>query len=227
MMRSTLHRMIPNLAIALCLALLPALAQAGPFVPLPKQGKATKLQVRFVKYTGGANGKMVVDVRNPGKRSERFTAKGMYFVPDGDPERAPQRLGAAGPFETAGGDSKSSIRVKPGATVRLNLQVFCLDSHRSSPGASQGFNVARKRLPKSLQSKIEGGAHKALRKHKGDVGAANSAIQSHVWSTRNKRWIKLQGERKNEKSSRTHRQRRTNRMPQQLNIQLQNAPDVR
>ena len=87
--------------------------------------------------------------------------------------------------------------------------------------------MARKRLPKQLLSKIEGGAHKALRKHKGDVGAANSAIQSHVWSTRNKKWIKLQGERKNEKSSRPYRQRRTNRMPQQLKIQLQNAPDVR
>ena len=195
-----MRKLITFALTALLAAALPVSAFAGPFVPVPQ---AKKMKIRFVKYTGGASGRMIVEVRNDAKRTQKFSARGLYFVPGGDPDKAPQRLGAAGPFEANEGQQwnrKESVKIQPGATVRLKLQVFCLDSHRSSPGASQKFSVALKRLPKQLSGQINQGAKGILRKHKAP-SAATSEIQSHVWKTRNKKWIKLQGERKNEKSS--------------------------
>ncbi len=194
-----MRKLITYALAALLAAALPATAVAGPFVSVPK---AKKMKIRFVKYTGGASGRMIVEVRNDAKKSQKFSAKGLYFVPNGDANSAPQRLGAAGPFEANQGQQwkrKNSVTLKPGATMKLKLQVFCLDSHRSSPGASQKFSVARKRLPKELSGKIASGAKGILRRHKAPR-AATSEIQGHVWKTRNKKWIKLQGERKNEKS---------------------------
>lgn len=197
-----MHR---TFVISAALALLPSLAAARPYVGVPQlDGQQNTLQIRFVKYTGGSSGRMVVDVRNAGVKSARFAAKGLFFVPEGDPDKAPQRLGAAGPFEVNGDDDtkdgKDSLWLAPGATRRLKLQVFCLDSHRSSPGVSQKFQVAAKRLPKTLRNQIEDGAQDFVRQHKGK-SSANGAIQSHVWKTRNKKWIKLEGERINEKST--------------------------
>jgi hypothetical protein len=169
----------------------------------------------------------VVDVRNKGKRAATFDAKGLYFVPRGDPERAPQRLGAAGPFEQeqqGSWERKEKVKVKPGQAMRLKLQVFCLDSHRSSPGSAQGFSVARKRLPKNLRKKISGGAQGIL-KGAADVPSANSAIQGHVWKTRNKKWIKLEGERKSEKSSGgTSQRHRLRRAPNRIQLQQSVLP---
>lgn len=190
---------------AVLMAALPATSFAGPFVSVPK---AKKMKIRFIKYTGGSSGRMIVEVRNDAKRTQKFSAKGLYFVPSGDPDKAPQRLGAAGPFEANEGQQwkrKESVTLKPGATMQLKLQVFCLDSHRSSPGASQKFSVARKRLPRKLSGKISRGA-KGILRHKAPR-AATSEIQSHVWKTRNKKWIKLQGERKHEKSAEPQRNR--------------------
>ena len=195
-----MRKLLTHILAALMMVVLPATALAGPFVPVPK---AKKMKIRFVKYTGGSSGRMIVEVRNEAKQAQKFAAKGLYFVPGGDPDKAPQRLGAAGPFEANENQQwklKQSVKIKPGATVKLKLQVFCLDSHRSSPGASQKFSVANKRLPKQLSGKISQGAKGILRKYKAPR-AATSEIQSHVWKTRNKKWIKLQGERKNEKSS--------------------------
>jgi hypothetical protein len=204
-MQSTLVRLV----LALTLAVAPSLAFAGDFIPLPEVGgKNKQIEIRFIRYTGGSSGKMIVDIRNKSPKRATFKAKGLFFVPQGDAERAPQRLGAAGPFE-AKGQQLNSIKLKAGATKRLKLQVFCLDSHRSSPSSGQNFKVAQKRLPKQLQNTIESGAKGILRKAKG--GAANSEIQSHVWKTRNKKWIKLEGERKSEKSSSGKRQRRMHR----------------
>ncbi len=197
---------------ALMMVVLPATALAGPFVPVPT---AKKMKIRFVKYTGGTSGRMIVEVRNDAKKAQKFSAKGIYFVPGGDPDKAPQRLGAAGPFEANNGQQwklKQSVKIKPGATVKLKLQVFCLDSHRSSPGSSQKFSVARKRLPKELSGTISKGTKGILRKYKAPR-AATSEIQSHVWKSRNKKWIKLQGERKNEKSAEPAPQ--VNEAPQQ------------
>ncbi len=195
-----------RLLLSLTLMLLPGLAMAGAgeYVDLPaEKGTSVKMKVRFVRYTGGTNGHIVVDIANKTQKAQAFDAKGLYFVPDGDPERAPQRLGAAGPFQVQKGNKwqdQEELKVKPGETRRLKLQVFCLDSHRSSPGSSQGFSVARDRLPKKLRKKISKGAKDILTKNGYKMPASKSEIQSHVWQSRNKKWIKLQGERKQEKS---------------------------
>src|SRR5688572_18151281 len=80
---------------------LPALARSPAFAPIPADqtgGKATGLQLRIVRYDGSTNGVLMVEVKNPGAEPVQFSAKGLYFVPQGDADQAPQRLGAVGPF---------------------------------------------------------------------------------------------------------------------------------
>ncbi len=203
------------LLVAVALLLLATPAAAGNLVSVPAaNGQKSGLKLRFVNYTGGASGQIVIDVQNPGQHGETFDARGLYFVPDGDPERAPQRLGAAGPFEQQHGDSwqtKQTTDVAPGQTVRLKLQVFCLDSHRGAPQAGQAFHLGAKRLPKELNTEIQRGAERTF-KARPSKGEAIGEVQGHVWSTRNKKWIKLEGERAKEKSdpapgSRRHHER--------------------
>src|SRR5689334_15794283 len=40
-----------------------------------------KLEMRAVQYDGSTNGRLHVQVRNPGKTAQKFSAKGLYFVP--------------------------------------------------------------------------------------------------------------------------------------------------
>ena len=201
---------IPLFAVALSiLSAGPALADR--YVEVPElDKKATSLKIRIVKYTGGTNGEMIVEVKNTGQRIETFQADSMYFVPKGDPEKAPQRLGAAGPFRAKKGKTwikAEKMAIAPGKTQRLHLQVFCIDSHRSSPRANQGFTVAAKRLPAKLRREINSETGKILRKNRGDMKKSKSEIQSKVWESRDKDWIKLEGERKQEKAPRNHRMR--------------------
>jgi hypothetical protein len=172
------------------------------FTTLPSDtGRSKALKIRFVHYTGGSTGRMIVDIKNTSNRAQRFEAKGLFFVPRGDPEKAPQRLGAAGPFEE-GGKQKKSVILSAGSTKRLHLQVFCLDSHRASPSAAQSFRVAKKLLPKTLRRQIASGAKYLIKagKRKMSRDTLNSQIQGHVWRTRNAKWIEIEGERASEKS---------------------------
>jgi nucleoside 2-deoxyribosyltransferase len=181
------------------------------------KGKA--LEMRTITYNGSTNGRMVIEVTNTGKTKQSFDAAGLYFVPGGDPEKAPQRLGAAGPFEvvTKKGTSEAieQLDVAPGDTVKLELHVFCIDSHRSSPDSTTPFEVAAKRMPKKLRTEINAETKKILKKHKNKVAPAASEIQSHVWKSRDAKWIELEGERANEKSSDDDRpqQRQERRRP--------------
>jgi len=180
---------------------------ASTFSPVPAvNGQKNTLQIRQLDFTGGATGQVVVEVRNQGQHPQTFEARGLYFVPNGDAQSAPQRVGAAGPFEVKdaqGWQRKDQLQIQPGQTVKLKLQTFCLDSHRGSPGKGQGYKVARDRLPKDLTGEIEVGAQRIIRAKGGysKAPAATGDIQSHVWSSRNKKWIKLEGERANEKGS--------------------------
>ena len=189
-----------------------AVAESKTYRKVPgAKGKALKM--RTIAYNGGTNGRMVIAVKNTGKIRQTFEATGLYFVPGGDSETAPQRLGAAGPFEvvrkkSGTSDAIEKLVVAPGDTVKLELHVFCIDSHRSSPDSSTPFTVANKRMPKKLRAQINGETKKILKKHKNKVApAAASEIQSHVWKTRDADWIELEGERANEKSARDQRQR--------------------
>ena len=79
--------------------------------------------------------------------------------------------------------------------------MFCIDSHRSSPSSSTPFRLAQKRLPKDLTLEIEQGTQKLMKARKApSAKSVSSDVQGHVWQTRNKKWIKLEGERTDEKS---------------------------
>jgi hypothetical protein len=165
-----------------------------------------KLEVRAVQYDGSTNGRLIVQVRNSGKAAQKFAATGLYFVPDGDPGSAPQRLGAVGPMQMAtDGDAKevSELEVAPGATVEVALDVFCIDSHRSSPSPQNTFAVGAKRLPKELARTIEQRADEAVAESRKEGQAAprpaaKGKIQSEVWRSRDAKWVELDGEGKQE-----------------------------
>jgi hypothetical protein len=164
----------------------------------------TKLEVRAVQYDGSTNGRLHVQVRNSGKAAQKFSAKGLYFVPEGDPDSAPQRLGAVGPMQIAN-DAKElgELAIAPGATVEVVLDVFCIDSHRSSPSPANKFNVGVKRMPRELVQTIEKRADQAVEAARADGNAAprpaaKSSIQGEVWRSRDAKWIELDGEGKQE-----------------------------
>ncbi|MGE0396610.1 MAG: hypothetical protein AB7T06_07840 [Kofleriaceae bacterium] len=162
----------------------------------------SKLQIRAVEYDGSTNGTLKVQLKNTDTAAQKFSATGLYFVPEGDPDTAPQRLGAVGPMQLVASKSAKelqSIEVPAGQTIEVALDVFCIDSHRSSPSPQNVFNVGNKRMPKELASKIEKSADMAVsaERRKGTAAprpAAKSAIQSEVWKARDASWIDLDGE---------------------------------
>jgi uncharacterized cupredoxin-like copper-binding protein len=193
------------LALAAFLAVVvPGRAAAdGKFHTMPASAKVDrgKLQVKVVRYDGSTNGELTVQVKNTSKTATRFSARGLYFVPDGDPDQAPQRLGAVGPFQIATDRDdaekarRESLTLAPGATVELTLDVFCIDSHRSSPSAATPFTVGKSRMPASLAVDIDRKAKVAAEKAGGFAApAARSEVQSAVWATRDADWIRLDGE---------------------------------
>ncbi|HSK03557.1 MAG TPA: hypothetical protein VK932_20035 [Kofleriaceae bacterium] len=163
-----------------------------------------KLEMRAIQYDGSTNGRLHVQVRNPGKTAQKFSAKGLYFVPEGDPDSAPQRLGAVGPMQIAGdGKEVGELEVAPGATVDVVLDVFCIDSHRASPSPQNKFSIGVKKMPKELVQTIENRADAAVdaarvRGNAAPRPAAKSSIQGEVWRSRDSRWVELDGEGKQE-----------------------------
>jgi hypothetical protein len=163
-----------------------------------------KLEMRAVEYDGATNGRLHVQIRNSTKTAQKFSAKGLYFVPEGNADTAPQRLGAVGPMQIANdGKEVSELEVAPGATVEVVLDVFCIDSHRSSPSPQNTFNVGVKRMPKELAQTIETRADAAVNAARRDGNAAprpaaKSSIQGEVWRSRDSKWIELDGEGKQE-----------------------------
>lgn len=162
-------------------------------------GKGQSLALKVVAYDGSVNGALTVEVKNTGKKPARFSAEGLYFIPDGDPDTAPQRLGAVGPLRIASsedaGESQRSLDLAPGATVKVKLDVFCIDSHRPAPSADNSFKVGSRRLPRQLARTIEARSADAAQASGGYAApAAKSAIQSEVWKARDAAWIKVEGE---------------------------------
>lgn len=199
---------------ALWLAPQPASARGKGFAKLPAQkGKQTKLEIRMMGYK---NGKLVAQIRNKSRRPQTFDPQGLFFVPNGNPDKAPQRMGAAGPFEVLESGTwkaKRRMKVASGKRFKVRLHLFCLDSHRSSPSNGQAFAVARKRLPKRLQTRIAKGTRRIFAAEGAYARpSAKSAAQSHIWRVRNSKWIRLQGERRKEKSSSRQRYRQIRRI---------------
>jgi hypothetical protein len=166
--------------------------------PAEAGGKPSGVALRIVNYDGATNGVLEVEVKNTRAEPAQFSARGLYFVPDGNANEAPQRLGAVGPFSVKtqrGWERREALTLPPGATAELKLDVYCIDSHRGSPSSSTGFHVAKDRVPKRLSDDIASDAASAAAPM-GGVSApeAKSAVQSQVWKNRDKRWLKLEGE---------------------------------
>ena len=183
--------------LAFLLAMLAALGTAAAdhkFHPLP--GGKGRLAVKVVAYDGATNGVLTVAVKNTTGKPQRFSAEGLYFVPDGDPNTAPQRLGAVGPLQLASADDdhrQAAIEVAAGATAVVKLDVFCIDSHRDSPSSANTFTLGKSRLPKQLARTIEASA-KAAAADEGGYAPAKGKIQGEVWAARDKQWVRLDGE---------------------------------
>jgi hypothetical protein len=187
--------------VGLGLVVAPAAVAADGFSKLPvaKSGKSNGLLMRIVRYEGNTNGAITVDIKNPRPTPQEFSAKGVYFVPQTDADQAPQRLGAVGPFQVHGGNGPRQrlerMTIAPGATQRLTLDVYCIDSHRASPSSSTKFRVAKDTMPDSLVGAIASDAEKSAAAFGGvSAVAAKPAVQSEVWKNRDKKWIQLDGE---------------------------------
>jgi hypothetical protein len=159
-----------------------AMAETVPAV----KGEKAVLKLTVLEYKGGTNGAMSVEVSNPSSAPADFNSQGLYFVPEENANNAPQRLGAVG---------HPAISVPAGKSVKLQLDVYCIDSHRRSPKSGDKFHLAGTRMPQSLSNDIAKETRKAADQHGGYAApAAKSSIQSEVWKQRDKKWLKLEGE---------------------------------
>jgi hypothetical protein len=170
-----------------------------------KSVPGSNLQIRAIVYNGSTNGTLTVQVKNTDKAAMKFKATGLYFVPEGDPDTAPQRLGAVGPMQIAAKEGKevNELEIAAGATVEVNLDVFCIDSHRPSPSPQNVFNVGATKLPKELAAQIEKRADAMVSEERAAGAsaprpAAKAKIQGEVWKSRDAKWVELDGEGKQE-----------------------------
>jgi hypothetical protein len=170
------------------------------FAPVPALHgeKEQPFDLRIVSYDGSTNGALTVEVRNKTKVARTFDAQGLYFVPQMSANEAPQRLGAVGALQTQKSGTWTygeNANVAAGETVRIKLDVFCIDSHRASPTSSTPFALAKDRLPKELSTNIRASAKKAADSVGGYAApAAKSSMQGEVWKNRDADWIQLEGE---------------------------------
>lgn len=189
---------------ALVASLSPAAHAGKGFAPVPAMHgeKEQPFDLRIVSYDGSTNGALTVEVRNKTKVARTFDAQGLYFVPQMSANEAPQRLGAVGALQTQQAGAWTygeNVNVAAGETMRVKLDVFCIDSHRASPTSSTPFALAKDRLPKQLATNIRASAKKAADAVGGYAApVAKSSIQGEVWKNRDADWIQLEGEGKQE-----------------------------
>lgn len=188
---------------ALVVCLLSALSSfAATFDPVPAEPNTPRsgLELQVLQYDGATNGTITVQVKNPTRAAQDFSPRGLFFVPDVDPDHAPQRLGAVGSLLQKGATARTdTLHLAAGQSATLMLDVFCIDSHRPSPSSATPFRVGKERMPRQLSQSIDTNT-KAATTTLGGVNAApaKSAVQQEVWNARNQKWIKLDGEGKQE-----------------------------
>jgi len=107
-----------------------------------------------------------------------------------------------GPFRiktSEGWERREKATIPPGAILPVRLNVYCIDSHRASPSSATKFRVAKDRVPHTVIEAIGRDAAKAAAPMGGLTSpAASGAVQSEVWKNRDKKWIELDGEGKQE-----------------------------
>jgi hypothetical protein len=175
----------------------PARADHAPApVPIAFGHKgASTLEMKVLSYNGSVNGGMTVEVTNHGQSPATFSAQGLYFVPDSNPNDAPQRLGAVGPMHVDGKGQQSELILAAGEHAIVHLDVYCIDSGRHAPTPTTPFHLSPTRMPAALAGQIDSATAKAAQANGGYAApAAKNAVQSEVWGTRNKERVKLQGD---------------------------------
>jgi hypothetical protein len=196
-------------------------------VPAPfGQKSGSTIDMKVVSYDGSVNGGMTVEVTNHGQSAATFTAQGLYFVPDSNPNEAPQRLGAVGPMQVDGKGQKSELLLAPGERAIVHLDVYCIDSGRHAPSPTTAFHLSPARMPAALAGQIDSATSKAARDNGGYAApAAKAAVQSEVWDTRNKERVKLQGDGSQESNRPVERPRSQNPSYERMPL-LQPVPQV-
>jgi hypothetical protein len=165
----------------------------------PGPGQDGKFELRVVQYDDGVHGEMTVEVHNLGNVSSNFSARGLYFVPDDNPNTAPQRLAVVGGVRTGSEDApRDVIQVAAGGTMKVRFDVYCIDEDRHSPESTTQFTMARTRLPADLSVAIEGTTAEVVKtiKLKADDDQQRR-IQPLVWMARREpsvRGVKLRGD---------------------------------
>ena len=93
-----------------------------------------------------------------------------------------------------------SMSLAPGASARLQLDVYCIDSQRPAPTEETPFRLAKDRIPVALSTAIATESATKASAPYGGISAppAKAAVQSEVWKNRDAKWIKLDGEGKQE-----------------------------
>lgn len=170
------------------------------FHPMPPgTGQDGKFELRVVHYDDGVHGEMTVEVHNLGNASSNFSARGLYFTPDDNPNIAPQRLAVVGGIRTGSEDApRDLIQVAAGGTMKVRFDVYCLDEDRHAPRSSTQFTLARSRLPDALQVGLEQATAEVVKtiKLKADDDQQRR-IQPLVWQVRRDpslRGLKLRGD---------------------------------
>ena len=107
------------------------------FHPMPPAaGQDGQFELRTVQYDDGVHGEMTVEVHNLGDKAANFSARGLYFVPDDNPNIAPQRLAVVGGVRTGSEDApRELISLAAGATARVRFDVYCIDEDRHAPSS--------------------------------------------------------------------------------------------
>jgi hypothetical protein len=162
------------------------------FHPAPDMG--TRFELKVDRYTDGVHGEMTVLVHNLGSHDDSFSARGMYFLPDDHADQ--QRLTVVGGIRAGSEDApRTAVLVAAGATVRLRMDVYCIDYNRHAPETATQFTVASARLPDRLLAAIEAATVATVRtvRFKPDADQM-TIIQGRVWAARESRRTRLRGD---------------------------------
>ena len=195
-----MRRSIMFAVVGMSLAFAASASADDQFHPMPPApGQDGTFELRTLHYDDGVHGEMTVEVRNLGAKAATFSARGLYFVPDDNPNTAPQRLAIVGGIRTGSEDApRELISLAAGTTAKVRFDVYCIDEDRHAPESTMTFTLASTRLPDKLVAGIEHATVDVVKtiKLKADDDQQRR-IQPLVWQARRDsgvRGLKLKGD---------------------------------
>jgi len=165
--------------------------------PIPSgPGQTGQLELRVMQYDKGVYGEMTVEIHNRGAQPASFSASGLYFTPDDDPDSAPQRLAIVGGVRTGSEEApRAGVALAGDATLRIRFDVYCIDEDRDAPESDTPFTLARSRMPPRLIAALEASTRDVVKtiKLKPDDDQRRQ-LQPLVWQARRSAPAKLVGD---------------------------------